>query len=115
MVCGVNCKLACHSLATALYFRPCSARAHARACVAKLRCATTVLCMFRQLPLTLLLPWAQSFLTITPNKFGAWGPVFAFLCVCVNLGGIYWAYGLWAGYRKFKAKQELSRFSSKQH
>ena len=48
----------------------------------------------------------QSFCAFKPNEFGAWGPVFAFLCVCVNFGGIYWAYGLWSGYRKFKAKQE---------
>ena len=40
-----------------------------------------------------------------PNGFGPiMGPAFAVICFLVNLGGIYWAWGLWKGYCKFKAK-----------
>ena len=46
------------------------------------------------------------FCTFMPNRFGAWGPIFAILCVAVNIGGILWARGLWNGYAEFLKKQE---------
>ena len=49
------------------------------------------------------------FCAFRPNGFGAWGPVFAALCVLVNIGGMLWAQKLWQGRARFLAKQKLAQ------
>lgn len=48
------------------------------------------------------------FCLMQPNSFGMTGPIFAFICAGVNVGGFGWALGLWRGYQRFQAKKAAS-------